>query len=289
MKGFLLLLGATSIWGLGFAATRWTLVDYSATWSNGIRLGIAGIISLFLLLARRKPLWNKGGFYCAVVLILGLQFQTVGIGITSLAKSGFLTTLYALFIPLIMAVFFKYKFRRTYWLILALSLFGVALMCELKLDGFNVGDAYTLLGSVFFALHILAVDRWASKCSSLDFNFYQCLYCGVLGVLGGIIFDTVPDLSPLLEFEKFGGPSTISGFAFLAIVSSIMAYTMQVESQKTLPAHVAGLLFLMESIFSAFFGFIFFGETLSTQGMLGCALILLCVASVPYFTRYEKS
>ena len=126
MKGFILLLICTMIWGFGFVGTKWTLVDYSATWSNALRFLFAGGIAFFILLAKRVSFWNFGAFVCSIFLFASLQFQTMGLELTTMAKCGFFTTFYALFTPLITLIFFKQKISLKFFYLLAVAIVGIA-------------------------------------------------------------------------------------------------------------------------------------------------------------------
>ena len=286
MRIFWLLL-ATLIWGMGFVGTRWTFVEYSATWSNGLRYLFAGLISFPFLFKKPHLFKDCGVFVCALMLAAGLQFQTMGIELTSLAKSGFLTVFYAIFTPILMLIFYKRKFRKTYWFLVLLSLIGIAMLCELSFEKFNLGDLYILISALFFSLHILAVDRFAQNDNAIMFNFAQCFYMGVISVAFSIGVEGLPDFEPLLAPIEFAA-NPFWGFVILSIFSSLVAFSLQVYAQQGVAPHVASLIFLMESVFASIFGFVFFGETLSMIAILGCILLIISVALVPRFTNYQQ-
>jgi drug/metabolite transporter (DMT)-like permease len=75
------------------------------------------------------------------------------------------------------------------------------------------------------------------------------------------------------------------GMFFLSIISSLIAYSIQIHSQKKIPPHIAGLIFLSESPFAALFGFIFLNEKLNLINIFGAILILLSVLLVPILGR----
>ena len=121
MTQVLLLILATLIWGLGFVATRWTFLEYSPICSNSLRFVFAGKISLVLLTSQFNKFKDKGAVICALLLGIGLQLQTIGIAHTTLAKSGFLTVFYAIFTPILSLLILKTNFRKTYWLLVAIT------------------------------------------------------------------------------------------------------------------------------------------------------------------------
>ncbi|MDD0851892.1 DMT family transporter [Halobacteriovorax sp. GB3] len=287
---FGLLIIATLIWGMGFVGTRWTLVDYSPLWSNSLRYVFAALFSLPFLMMRRTIKDKIGPIICSVLLLTALQLQTYGIEMTTLAKSGFLTVFYSIFTPILTYFFFKQRFKKGYWFLLAGSLFGIMLLCEFKIDNINMGDIITIISAFFFALHILAVDKYAAHLPAVEFNLLQCFYMGVLGLIFGLMFEGPPNLKPLLDFDSLVtlSPSPLLGFIILSIFSSIIAFSFQVFAQQGTPPHIVSLAFLLESIFAALFGYLFFAETLSIQALIGCSLVLICVALIPKMTNFEK-
>jgi drug/metabolite transporter (DMT)-like permease len=288
LRFFLLLLG-TFIWGLGFVGTRWTLFDYSPTWSNSLRFAFAGAISLLLLFKYYGALKDRGAMLCAVVLGLGLQLQTVGIANTTLAKSGFLTVFYAIFTPILSMLVLNARFKRSYWALVCLAVFGIALLCELKIDNFNAGDLFILAGAFCFSVHILMIDKYGQGKNAFHFNLVQCVYIGIFCCAYALIVEGPVSLAPLMHEEALTTASSLWGFIILSIFSSILAFYFQVYAQQGLAPHVVSLIFLMESIFAATFGYFLFAEKLSAMAIVGCALVLLSVALVPVLTNYKKS
>ena len=279
MKNILLLLGATAIWGLGFVATRWTLIDYDAIWSNSLRFTFAGIISIPILILSKnsfKGLNHKSALICSFLLLLGLATQTIGIANTSLAKSGFLTTLYAIFTPLILSLRGT-KLDPKYWACLAVAMVGIAFLCELSLENFNRGDVFITISAFFFSLHILAIDKYAKGQSSFHFNLWQCVYVGVMGFVFAMTYKGLPSFESALRVNDISKQSPFLGFIILAVFSSIIAFGIQVKVQKKIKPHIVSVIFLMESVFASLFGYIFFNETLSPMGLFGCGLILVSV------------
>jgi len=284
-----LLITAALIWGIGFVGTRWTFVDYSAIWSNSLRFLFAGSIALPILWFRgRYLLKNKEAFICAILLAVGLQLQTIGIEHTTLAKSGFLTVFYALFTPLLVLFIDKISFKKTYWVLVATSMFGIALICDLDWSQFNKGDAYILLSALFFALHIVAIDKVSQKHHAILFNLAQCFYIGLVCVAFGLIVEGPVSLKPLYSFAALSSPSSLWGFIILSVFSSIIAFSLQIYAQQGIAPHIVSLVFLLESIFATIFGYLIFNESLSRMGIIGCVIVLASVSLIPKCTNYEK-
>ncbi len=135
----ILLSTAAMIWGAGFIATKWTLIDYGPYWSNSIRFIVATIFILPFLtfkLKKRSLSFYTWPFLCSVVLYFSMQTQTIGLNYTTAAKSGFITTFYAFFTPIILMFTKGIRYQKSYWPLLLISIFGIALLCVL--DFFSV-------------------------------------------------------------------------------------------------------------------------------------------------------
>ena len=102
---------------------------------------------------------------------------------------------------------------------------------------------------------------------------------GVMATIIALVVTGPVDAS--LLFEK----RALEGILFLGIVSSMISFTAQVVAQKKIPDHIAGLIFLMESPFAAFFGFFVLGEKLSTLNIVGAILIIVSIISIPILGR----
>lgn len=277
-----LLLISTMIWGFGFIATRWTFETLDPFWAHALRFLLAGFLG-FPFLIYRKSFWKnpkilKKSMISSFFLMCTLLFQTIGLSTTTVAKSGFITTLYALFVPLFMMILTKKKYKATFWALIMLAFMGMALMCNLKITGLNYGDFLTLLCAVFGAIHIIYIGFIAKEIDSpVEFNFLQNFFVGILSCL-------------IAFFVK--GPihvtatqNVVLGLLFSSIFSSMIAFSIQVIAQKKIPTHIAGLIFLMESPFAAIFGYFIFKEVLSPLNILGAFLIMIAIMLIPVLGR----
>ncbi|MBT4791544.1 MAG: DMT family transporter [Halobacteriovoraceae bacterium] len=284
-----LLILAAMIWGGGFIATKWTFVDYGPFWSNSIRFIVASLfISPFLIykFKLKRPwkfyLWP---FVCAVVLYLSMQTQTIGLKYTTVAKSGFITTLYAFFTPIILMFYKKHRYQKSYWFLLKLCLLGIALLCDFKFEQFNQGDAWTLLCAILFAIQIIITDKITNDYNSIELNGYICLFVALVSYPVAFFMEGDLIVTPLLTIDNFFPHSTLFGFVILGIFSSNLAFSIQAYAQKTIPPHIVSLIFLLESIFAAIFGYYFLQETLSVLNLFGCALVLFSLILIPKYGK----
>lgn len=285
MKNYLLLILITMIWGMGFIGVKWTLLVHTPMESNFVRFLISTIFVIPIVTIKGE--WRRSGeeikaaIICAIFLFGLLFMQTWGMRYTTVAKSGFLTTLYAFFTPLLAMIFFKKRFSIAYWILIAIGLLGICLLCNLNFDEFNFGDMLTVFCALCAAFHIICVEKYAHVFKSgLIFNCFQIFF---VTIISAVVFAFNPssiNWGVLLDFTQF----PVYGYIEIAILSSIVAFTFQASAQRELPSEVVSTLFLLESPFAAIFGFLFLGETLNLINIVGCLLIMFSVAAVPYFS-----
>lgn len=283
---YLMLVFITAIWGLGFIATKWTLVDYSAIWSNSIRFILAGLIAFpFLIYFKSYKLSFKklaSVSLASIALLFAMLLQTWGLVYTSAAKSGFITCLYTLFIPLLIMIIYKKKYSIYFWGLLFQSLIGVSLLCNLDITQFNFGDLLTLFCAVGFAIHFLIIDKIAKDFpSAVELNSLQCFIVGFISLPMAYLVEGSPNLTPLLNIGSIAEPSPLLGFLCLSIFSSFVAFAILCHAQKFIAAHTVGMICLLESPFAALFGYLFLEEKLSPSNIAGCILVMTSVALIP--------
>lgn len=285
-----LLIFATAIWGLGFVTSRWLLDSYSPLWANSLRYILAAVIALPILYLfkthRRSGQFLRFGLIASIILFASMYLQIVGLNYTTVAKNGFITIFYALFTPVLMMVFYKTKYNYRFWILVLLAMMGIGLMCDLKIENFNIGDFYTFLCAILFSFHIIYVDKISKYLTSaLEFNLLQCFYMGIMGAVVALVWGEPTSFAPLLNWENLFVPSALSGLVFLSVFSSIIAFSIQVHSQKTITPHVVALIFLLESPFAAFFGYWLLGETLTPMNTIGAVLVVMAIALLPLVNR----
>lgn len=130
----------------------------------------------------------------------------------------------------------------------------------------RIGDLMVLTGALFWALQVLAVDRFSKKYFSLDLVFFQYAVTATTGFV----------LSP----ASLGSESLIEvllTLLYLAAVCSILVGILQVLGQKYTSASQAVLIYALEPISAALFSFLMLGEKLGTTESIGATLILISV------------
>ena len=282
LKSSLLLFLAASIWGVAFVAQS-VGMDYMGPFSfNGARFLLGSVVLLPLVLVRRKKDREKqverpglkitllGGCCCGLALCAAALCQQIGIMYTTVGKAGFITTLYIIIVP-ILGIFLKKKVPGRVWIRAVIAAFGMYLLCMSEKFSLSKGDIYVFICAILFAVHILVIDYFAPKADCVELSCLQFLTAGVICSILALILEK-PQISNFID--------GIIPLAYAGIMSSGVAYTLQVVGQKDSDPTVASLILSLESVVSMLAGWVILGQALSGRELLGCALVFGAVILV---------
>jgi drug/metabolite transporter (DMT)-like permease len=283
------LIFASSIWGFGFICSRWALDFAGPLWMNAIRFYLAFFfaVPVIFVVPQLKVHFNREQFWLAAwpgLFLSGtLIFQTAGLRLTTVTKSGFITVLYIVFVPFLERVLLKSKIKISHFLCVILALMGSALICDFKWGSdWNRGDLLTLICAFMASSQIVFLEKQSPRItSSFVFNVFQTFWAGLVPIILAI---------PLEKSPRFPvSAKIVFSLLMLSFASTLLAFLIQVRTQKVLSSSTVSMLFLLESPFAAFFAFLFLGETLAPIQWMGAIFILLSAAAsvgIHSFKRY---
>lgn len=280
IKGPLLLAVTALIWGTAFVFQSMG-TSYLKPFSFLAARSFVGALILVPLILFMKNGGNdnkdkshiKGGAICGLFLFMASACQQIGIQYTTAGEAGFLTALYIVIVP-VLGLFGGKKPAARVWQAVAIALIG-AFLLSVK-DGFSVsrGSWWLLLCSVLFSFHIIVCEKFGSSTDPVKLSCMQFLTCAVLSAVAALLFEH-PNAA------SFSG--ALIPILYCGVMSSGVAYTLQIVGQKYTEATVASLIMSLESVFSALAGFVILGEVLSAKEIIGCVLVFAAVvlAQIP--------
>lgn len=280
---FLLLLTAL-IWGFAFVAQRVGSEFMGAFAFNGIRFALGALSLLPVIYLMERPRNGKStilpkptkeehkilliaGLACGFVLFSAASLQQFGIFFTTAGKTGFITALYIVLVP-VFGIFLKQKVGLNAWLGVVLATVGLYLLCITETFTIGFGDFIILIGAGFWASHILLINHFAGKVSSLRLAFLQFAVVSLLSFILSLIFETTTLSSIRLAMI----PILYSGFLSIAT-----AFTLQIIGQKNAPPTLASIILSMEAVFGAIGGWLILGEVLSLRELVGCVIMFVAI------------
>lgn len=280
-----LLLLTAVIWGVAFVAQS-VGMDYVGPYTfTCVRSFIGGLflIPCIALLNRLNPtspggikplnagtgnrqLWI-GGACCGVMLCLASCFQQIGIMYTSVGKAGFITAFYIIIVPLL-GLFFKKRCGLFVWTGVALALVGLYFLCITENLTIQFGDFLIFICAILFSIHILIIDSFTLRVDGVKMSCIQFFICGMLCAIPMLLFET-PDFTQLMAAWK---PVLYAG-----IMSSGVAYTLQIVGQKGMNPTVASLILSLEAVVSVLAGFVMLNQQLTMRETVGCVFMFCAI------------
>ena len=276
LKTDLLMLIAAAIWGFAFVAQREGMETMGPFLFSGVRflIGVVALSPVVWYLSKKPQQSHKAevsakklilaGTVAGLLLFGGISCQQVGLQYTTAGKAGFITGLYIFFVPLI-GLFLGQRTGSGTWLGATIALFGLYLL-SIKED-FTIaeGDLLQLICAVFFAAHVLVIGYLAKRMDTLKLALVQYLVCGVISLLIAIAIE-------MISWDMI--VATAIPLLYAGIMSTGIAYTLQVVAQQHAHSSHAAIILSLEGAFAVLGGWLLLDEHLPARGLLGCALML---------------
>lgn len=272
---------ATLIWGSTFVAQS-TGMDHVGPFTFLAIRNVMGAVFLFLLSfvtdrflkdgKTRKERWMdpklwKAALLCGTPLFVAAALQQMGIVSTDPGKSGFLTAMYIVFVP-IFGIFLKKKPSKWIPLSVLLGVVGLYFLSCVGVTTVSAGDLLLIGCAIVYAIQILCIDIFACDLDSVRLNCLCCVIASILATIATFILET-----PTWEAVN----SCWGSLLYAGILSSGIAFTLQMAGQKHVEPSTASLLMSLESVFAVLSGWIVLGDTLSMWESIGCVLIFIAI------------
>jgi drug/metabolite transporter (DMT)-like permease len=310
LRADVLLLLTAGIWGFGFVAQR-SGMEYVGPFAfNGIRFILGSLSLLPLILFRNRRSQKTSGAHqgsykkfliyslsAGTCLFIAVILQQIGIMFTTAGNAGFITGLYVVLTP-IFGIFLGRRTGPATWIGSVFTLSGLYFICAVGKQGFNPGDIIVLASAVFWACHVLLIDRLVQNIDPIELSSGQFAVCGILMLIGTFLVEPfitsiVEKLNPaLLETGTFSWlPLTVlvSGISAQTIAFPVnaiipilygglgsvgIAYTLQAVAQRDAPPAHATIILCFEGCFAAIGGALLLSEKVGPWTLLGFFLML---------------
>jgi drug/metabolite transporter (DMT)-like permease len=225
------------------------------------------------------------------------MLQQFGIMFTTAGNAGFITGLYVVLTP-VFGIFLGRKTGPATWLGSVFTLTGLYFLSAAgHLDSINPGDIITVASAVFWAFHVLLIDRLVRGIDPVALSAGQFAVCGLLSLAGAFLLE--PFVGPVAEGISPGLLSTglFAWQPFPAFIAALadgtvrfpaaalipilygglgsvgIAYTLQVVAQRDAPPAHATIILCLEGCFAALGGFLLLAEKIGRWTLLGFILM----------------
>ena len=208
-----------------------------------------------------------GGVCCGAALTVASGLQQFGMTGDNSGKAGFITAMYILLVP-VLGLLLKKKVRPIIWLCVLMGVAGLYLLC--MTDGFSLAtsDIFLMICAVAFSVHILIVDRFSPHVDGVKLSCIQFFTTFVLSTILALIFEDTSMATILSAWFPI---------AYAGILSSGIAYTLQIIGQKHTEPTVASLLMSLESVFAVLTGMVVLSQFPTERELAGSAIMFAAI------------
>ncbi|MBO4353271.1 MAG: DMT family transporter [Eggerthellaceae bacterium] len=282
MRYRLLIIAATIIWGSSFVIMKDVTTMLSPAWILAVRFTAATVIMAIVFLGHRAQYFERShvgyGMLFGLVIFLAYYAQTVGLTDTTPGKNAFLTGTYCIIVPFLAWALVRRRPNRFNVIAALLCLVGIGLISLGGGDGdlsMRFGDAMTLVGAAFYALHIILVSQFSKGRDIYVLTMWQFAGMGLCALVVGGLFEPAPSWSEL-PFDCW------ISLAYLTVACSVLALLFQNIGQAHLPPATAALLLSLEAVFGVAFSVALGAETLTLRVVLGfiCVFVAIIISEV---------
>ncbi len=269
------------IWGFAFVVVKNSLDLIPPIYMLAFRFTIASAALALILFRRLRRITRRdlqSGAILGVFLFVAYALQTIGCQYTTAGKNAFLTTIYVILVPFL---HWLINHRRPDRYVIGgalLAMVGIGLLSLQGEGGIALGDLLTLLCGIFFAVHIVYIDRYTLAQDPAILTVLQLATAAVLSFL----------LAPLIDGPfpaQALHPEAVTGMLYLGLLSTMLGFLLQNVGQKYTTPSTASLLLSFESVFGVLFSTLFLHEAMTARMLLGCLLMFIAVLLVE--TRFS--
>ena len=280
-----MLFAAAFIWGTSFFIMKNALDVMPVFFLLAIRFTAGAVLLSAVAWKKWKEftvdyLWRGavvGGF-----LFLAYSVQTFGLALTTPSKNAFLTAVYCVIVPFLTWAVVKRRPDRYHVASALLCVTGVGLVSLTEELTMNAGDLLTLLCALFYASHIVAVEKVSPGKDITLLTIFQFAFAAVYAWICGACTETFPAAA-------LADPAVLMPMAYLCVMATTVALLFQNVGQKYTEPASAALLLSLEAPFGVMFSVLFGAERPTPLMYLGfCVIFTAMVCSETQFKFLRK-
>ncbi len=285
LKGFMLLLVCAFIWGSGFVAQSIGMEHMQPYGFTTVRMffaflflypcslylerkqTISGIVKTKDIKLRELKETIICGCACGFFVFVGSNLQQFALLSTGAGKAGFISALYIVVVP-ILGLWFKHKVNLFNWIGVILAVLGLYFLCITDTYSIAKADTYLIISAFFWGAHILTVAYFTHRVSAVRLCAAQMLAGGFMSLIMTIIKE---------DFTVSGMVAAIPALIYAGLISSGIAFTLQILGQRYSKPTTAAILMSTEAFFAALTGVLILNETFTQKEIVGSIILFAAV------------
>lgn len=212
------------------------------------------------------------GILCGLANFSLTTFIQYGLLTVPAGKAAFINGLFVVVTPFAELLLPGAKHHISYkiWISVVLSAIGTYLLADAQSVSFGIGEVLLLCGTFATVINILAADAGSKRVDCVD------LTCVEFGT--SLVLSTIPSLYFESHLWAWPLPAFQAGWKmilFVAVVEGGAFLISTVGQMYSSSSARSALIFSLEAVFTAIFGYLLLGEALTKSEMFGCTLMFI--------------
>jgi drug/metabolite transporter (DMT)-like permease len=282
MKTFWLIL-VTIVWGSTFLIIKDTVSTVNEFLIVFIRSALAfAAILIYQLFNDWKKLFNKRnllyGSIMGVLMAITYGAQTIGLKYTSTGHSAFITSSAVIVVPFILFILYKEKLLKIDLISVFIVFTGLFLLTYDFETKMNIGDIITIITAISYAFHVILAGRFVKKSDTISIITYQFFTAALVGLVAFLFanHETV-----IISNKAW------ASLIYLGLIGTLFCYFIAVWVQKYVSSLKVTIIFSLEPVFAAIFGYFIINEVLNPKELVGAGFILAGVLIHSIFKKVK--
>ena len=266
-----LLLLITMVWGTTFPLLKSAATTLSGLEISAVRFAVAAVCMAPFIWKVPRRTWIDGALLGALALVSYVA-QAYGLQFISSNRSAFLTSLAVLIVP-VLGLLWGGRLSAIMIGAALMACAGIGLM-SWEGGAHLLGDSATLLCALAYALYVIVLSQRSGGHDSRQLTATQIAFMAVFSAgwigLAGLGNDSLTTLGTRLA------PHWVS-LLYLGVIATAGMLLLQAIAQRKVSADKAAVVYAMEPVFAALFGWLWLNEVLSARAAVGGAMVVVAV------------
>lgn len=287
LRADLLLLSVAIAWGVTFLMVQ-EAIDSTPVYSFlFFRFGLASILMFFIAYKYFKFI-NKQtilfGILLGSILFSAFATQTFGLAYTKSSIVAFITGLNVICVPFLAYFIFKDHVRKNVLIATIIAVIGLYLLTMSGELSLGFGEFLTLICAFLFALHIIFTGKFSKEVNVYLLVLFQLITVTILSLGFSLVLD---DTTFNLNYDY----TFFKAVIVTAVFATVYAFLIQTYMQQFTTATKTAVIFTMEPVSAAIYGYFAGGEILTSIQILGAVLIIFAtlVAELKFNKKRVKN
>ncbi len=260
-------------YGSFYAITKLVNENIPIFWMIAFRMVFAliGFLPFLKKVSKINKETLKLSLILSSVFLVGVVVQTKGLQYTTPGKAGFIGGLFIILTPILSWIFYKSHFQKLLFFPILLILIGFFIMFYENSTTFlsiGVGEAYSFIGAVSIALHIIFISKYLKKINVFTLTLTQILIILIFSVIIALFTEFDYSFVDITSLEWIL-------LVYLGVVTTTLTFILQIWGQKFIDETTTAIIISGEPVYATFFGWLISKDSITWQIKLGGSIILI--------------